>query len=45
MLSKPLNKGGFCSDSLYCRSNEQSDPKVAHENTPNAPPRYKNVIF
>jgi len=33
------------SDSLYCRSNEQSDLKVTHENTPNAPPCFKSVIF
>jgi len=33
------------SDSLYCRSNRQFELKVTHENTPNASPRFKNVIF
>ena len=54
ILSTPLNKGDFYethsflsagSDSLYCSSNRQSELKVTHENTPNAPPRCKNVIF
>jgi len=53
MLRKQLNNGDLRnsrslsagSDSLHCNSNRQSELKVAHANAPNAPPRFKNVIF
>jgi len=32
------------SHSLYCHSSRQFELKVTHENTPNAPPRFKNII-
>ena len=40
--SRGLSAG---SDSLHCSSNRQSQLKVTHEHAPNAPPRFKNVIF
>jgi len=53
MLSKPLNKGDFCETHVVYRLAlihsiaVQSDnlSSINHENTPNAPHRFKNVIF
>jgi len=39
--SRDLSAG---SDSFHCSSNGQSELKVTHENAPDAPPRFKNVM-
>ena len=54
MLSKSLNNRDICETHVdyrlalihsTCNSNRQSELKVTHKNAPNAPPRFKNVIF
>jgi len=54
MLSKPLNNGDFYETHVAYRlalihsiavQTDNLSSKVTHENAPNAPPRFKNVIF
>jgi len=54
MLSKSLNNRDICETHVdyrlalihsTCNSNRQSELKVTHKSAPNAPPRFKNVIF